>query len=49
MIVLREIVEVLDRRIPDIERAGESVVMREAKRLRACAVQRVAALHRPAR
>jgi hypothetical protein len=41
---LREIVEALDRRIPHVERASESKIAAEAKRLRAAALQRIASL-----
>jgi len=43
---LEEIVEALDRRIPQVERAGESNIAADAKRLRAAAVQRLASLRR---
>ena len=43
---LREIVEALDRRIPHVERASESEIAADAKRLRAAALRRIAALRR---
>lgn len=43
---LREIVEALDRRIPHVERADESEIAADAKRLRAAALQRMASLRR---
>jgi hypothetical protein len=43
---LHEIVEALDRRIPHVERASESGIAADAKRLRAAALQRIASLQR---
>jgi hypothetical protein len=43
---LAEIVEALDRRIPHVERASESEIAADAKRLRAAALQRIASLRR---
>ena len=43
---LREIVEALDRRIPHVERASETEIAAEAKRLRAAALERMASLRR---
>jgi hypothetical protein len=41
---LEEIVEALDRRLPHIERASESAIAEDARRLREAAVRRIAAL-----
>jgi len=41
---LTEIVSALDRRVPHIERAGESQIAADAQRLRDAAVQRIASL-----
>ena len=38
---LHEIVEVLDRRIPQVERAGEAQLAADARRLRAASLQRL--------
>lgn len=38
---LRELVEALDRRVPRVERAGESAIARDAAVLRATAVNRL--------
>lgn len=46
VIALQEIVEALDRRLPQVERAGESEIAVEASRLRAAATQRLALLRR---
>jgi hypothetical protein len=46
LVALEEIVEALDRRIPHVERASESQIAADAKRLRACATQRIASLRR---
>ena len=43
---LEELVEALDRRIPQVERVGETEITADANRLRACAMQRIAALRR---
>ena len=40
---LQELVEVLDRRMPEIERAGETGIAAAANRLRSCAMERLAA------
>lgn len=42
LVALHEIVEVLDRRIPDVERASELHIAADAKRLRAGVVERIA-------
>jgi hypothetical protein len=44
MATLQEIVAALDRGIPQVERASEPHIAAEAKRLRAAAAQRIAAL-----
>jgi hypothetical protein len=41
---LRELVEALDRRVPRLERAGETAIARDASRLRDEAVLRLANL-----
>jgi hypothetical protein len=46
LIALEEIVEALDRRLPHVERASESQIATDAKRLRARAIQRIASLRR---
>ena len=38
---LRELIEALDRRVPRVERAGESAIARDAAVLRATAVKRL--------
>ena len=44
---LRELVAALDRRVPDLERAGETTIARDARRLRDEAVARLATLEKP--
>ena len=44
LIALEELVEALDRRIPQMERIGEADIAADASRLRASAKQRIAAL-----
>ena len=44
LFALQELVEALDRRIPQVERAGEAQIVADAERLRADAIQRIAAL-----
>src|SRR4029077_20296642 len=41
---LRDLIEALDRRVPQVERAGEVTIAREASDLRAMALKRVAEL-----
>ena len=41
---LRELVDALDRRVPRLERAGETAIARDAARLRNEAVKRLAKL-----
>jgi hypothetical protein len=43
---LEELIAALDRRVPHIERAGEAAIAREAAKLRAAAVDRLAELTR---
>ena len=43
---LRELVEALDRRVPRLERAGETAITRDALRLRDEAVARLATLEK---
>ena len=43
---LEELVDALDRRIPQVERIGELEITADANRLRACALQRIALLRR---
>jgi hypothetical protein len=38
---LRELIAALDRRVPRVERAGESAIARDAAKLRATAVKRL--------
>jgi hypothetical protein len=38
---LRELIEALDRRVPRVERAGESAIARDAAVLRSTAVKRL--------
>lgn len=44
---LRELVDALDRRVPHLERAGESQIAADAERLRAAALERMARLRAP--
>jgi hypothetical protein len=44
LFTLEELIEALDRRRPQIERAGEPEIASDANRLRACAMQRIALL-----
>lgn len=44
LVTLQELVDALDRRVPHIERAGESQIAADAERLRASAVRRIASL-----
>jgi hypothetical protein len=44
LVALHELVEALDRRIPQIERVGEADITADASRLRSRAVQRIALL-----
>ena len=44
LLTLQELVEALDRRIPQIERVGEARITADAERLRAGAMQRIALL-----
>lgn len=46
ILTLEELIEALDRRMPLTERAGETEIAADAHRLRACAMQRIALLHR---
>ena len=46
LFTLEELVEALDRRRPQIERAGEPEIASDANRLRACVMQRIALLRR---
>jgi hypothetical protein len=46
---LRELIEALDRRVPDLEREGEIEIAADAVALRARAVDRLAGLERQAR
>ena len=41
---LEELIAALDRRVPRVERAGEAAIARDAARLRAKAVRRLAEL-----
>ena len=44
IVALRELVEALDRRIPDMERVGEAHTLEQAADLRAQALMRIRAL-----
>jgi hypothetical protein len=39
---LRELIAALDRRVPQVERAGEAVIARDAAALRVRALERIA-------
>jgi hypothetical protein len=43
---LKELIDALDRRVPQVERAGEDLIARQAAALRALAVARLAELTR---
>lgn len=43
---LLDLIEALDRRVPQVERAGEASIARDASALRARAVQRIEELER---
>lgn len=43
---LLELIDALDRRVPQIQRAGEAAIARDASALKAQALQRVAELKR---
>ncbi len=43
---LRELIAALDRRVPQVQRAGEIAIAREAATLRARAMQRIEELER---
>jgi hypothetical protein len=43
---LRELIAALDRRVPQVERAGELAIARDAATLRARAMQRIEELER---
>jgi len=45
---LRELVEAIDRRVPHLERDGETQIARDAAELRALALARIAALEQEA-
>ena len=47
--ILMELIEALDRRVPQVQRAGESAIAREASQLRARATARLAEIERGAR
>jgi hypothetical protein len=44
LFLLEELVDVLDRSIPQVERVGEAEITAHANRLRGCAMQRIALL-----
>ena len=46
LFALQELVEALDRRIPQVERAGEAQIAEDAARLRADAIERIGVLRR---
>jgi hypothetical protein len=45
---LHELIAALDRRIPQIQRAGEAAIAREASALKTKALERIASLEREA-
>jgi hypothetical protein len=45
---LQELIEALDRRVPQVQRAGEVSIAREAATLKARALERIEALEREA-
>ncbi len=47
--LLRELIAALDRRLPQIERAGEAAIADEAAQLKARAAERIAELEKLAR
>ena len=44
LLVLQELIEALDRRVPHVERAGEAKIADDARRLRASASERIECL-----
>ncbi|HUE89706.1 MAG TPA: hypothetical protein VMO26_26825 [Vicinamibacterales bacterium] len=46
--LLREFIAALDRRLPQIERAGEAAIADEAAHLKAKAAERIAAIEKAA-
>ena len=48
LLALQELIEALDRRVPHVERAGETKIADEGRRLRAAASERIARLHKTA-
>lgn len=44
--ILHELIEALDRRLPQVQHAGEAAIARDAATLRATALERVAELER---
>ena len=44
--ILRELIEALDRRLPQVQRAGETSIARDAAGLKARALERIATLER---
>jgi len=44
--ILRELIAALDRRLPQVERAGEAAIARDAAALKAKAIERLAELER---
>jgi len=44
ILILRELIEALDRRVPQMERTGEIQIARDAASLREKALNRIAAL-----
>lgn len=44
--VLHELIEALDRRFPQVERAGEANIARDAAALKAKALERIAEIER---
>lgn len=47
--ILHELIEALDRRLPQVQRVGEASIARDAAALKSKALERIAALaHEPA-
>jgi hypothetical protein len=46
LVHLRELVAAIDRRVPRLEREGESAIVRDAQSLRLVALKRIAELER---
>ena len=42
--ILNELIEALDRRLPQVQRSGEAAIVRDAAALRSSAIERIAEL-----